>query len=164
MKKALISVSDKSNLVELATYLVNQGYQIIGSNGTCNFLKQNNIPCIFISTYSGVDETLDGRVKTLHPKIYSNILNSYDNNDETIDVVVVNLYPFKTKQSIENIDIGGITLIRAAAKNYERKVVLCDPKQYQSYINNTYNQKALALKAFELTSDYDTSIMNWFKS
>jgi phosphoribosylaminoimidazolecarboxamide formyltransferase/IMP cyclohydrolase len=164
MKKALISVSDKTGIIELAQHLITQGFELIASGGTCNFLKQNNIPCILISDYTGVPETTDGRVKTLHPKIYQNILNSSVNTDETIDVVVVNLYDFKTKQSIENIDIGGVTLIRAAAKNHELKTVLINHVQYQRYISGRYNKRDLAIAAFELTVKYDTMISDWLSS
>lgn len=164
MKKALISVTDKTMIVNLAIHLMNKGYELIASSGTRAVLKQNNIPCTLISDYTGVAETVDGRVKTLHPKIYQNILNSHDNNDETIDVVVVNLYDFKTKQSVENIDIGGVSLLRAAAKNFERKIVLSNPKQYPDFIQDKYDQKALALAAFEHTMNYDTMIVNWLKS
>jgi phosphoribosylaminoimidazolecarboxamide formyltransferase/IMP cyclohydrolase len=161
MKKALISVSDKEGIVELAQHLISQGYELVGSYGSTNYLKQNGIECTFISDYINFDETLDGRVKTLHPKIYTNILNILPNNDETIDVIVVNLYPFQVFQSVNNIDIGGVSLLRAGAKNYKHKIVLSNPSQYISYINNDFNQKDLAMKAFNLTSEYDHLITEW---
>ncbi len=163
MKKALISVSNKTGIVELSKVIVSQGYQIIASSGTHEFLKQNNVKSTLISDYTGVPETEDGRVKTLHPKIYQNILNSYDNNDETIDIVVVNLYDFKTKQSVENIDIGGVCLLRAAAKNHERKIVLSDPAQYNIYISGKYKRQAFAQSAFEYTYNYDYMISRWLE-
>ena len=161
MRKALISVFDKRGIVELAQKLISEGFEIIASNGTCNYLKQYNIESTFISDFTQFEEILGGRVKTLHPKIYANILNIEENTSETIDVIVVNLYPFHDNACIENIDIGGVSLIRASAKNYKHKIILTDPDQYSSYINKSVDNKKLASEAFKLTQEYDMAIMKW---
>ncbi|MGI6187141.1 MAG: bifunctional phosphoribosylaminoimidazolecarboxamide formyltransferase/IMP cyclohydrolase, partial [Brevibacillus sp.] len=138
VKKALISVSDKTGLIPFARRLADAGVEIISTGGTATMLKEAGIPVIGISEVTGFPEILDGRVKTLHPNIHSGLLAVRDNeahrkqlNDlqiETIDLVVVNLYPFKQTiakpdvtfaEAIENIDIGGPTMLRAAAKNHQ---------------------------------------------
>ncbi|MDD3593603.1 MAG: bifunctional phosphoribosylaminoimidazolecarboxamide formyltransferase/IMP cyclohydrolase [Candidatus Gastranaerophilales bacterium] len=176
-KRALISVYDKINVVQLAETLIKSGYEILASGGTYKFLQENSISCTEISKYTGADEILGGRVKTLHPKIAGAILARNDvqsdiedlkaNDIESIDIVVVNLYPFSAEKTVDFIDIGGVTLIRAAAKNYKFKTVITSPEQYVSLIkeleeNNGITTEAyrkdLAKKAFELTFKYDKEI------
>ncbi|WP_035586912.1 bifunctional phosphoribosylaminoimidazolecarboxamide formyltransferase/IMP cyclohydrolase [Hippea jasoniae] len=177
-KAALISVYDKKGVVELADFLTKKGYKIISTGSTARLLKQNNIDVIEVENYTGFEEMLDGRVKTLHPKIHGGILFVRDNQKHketveklgiySIDVVVVNLYPFeevakKTSDEhelIENIDIGGPTLLRAAAKNYQDVLVVCDPDDYEFVINNFNSidintRREFAIKVFAKTSYYD---------
>lgn len=179
-KNALISVFDKSGIVDLAKYLSSINYNILSTGGTAKLLKENNINVTNISDYTGFPEILNGRVKTLHPKIYGGLLNIRDNelhnsecselNIDNIDVVVVNLYPFSDvvssnpkdiQKCIENIDIGGVSLLRASAKNYNDVVILSSPSQYKNFIENNFNNKSLALEAFKVTSTYDSLISNW---
>jgi len=155
-------------------------YNILSTGGTAKLLKENNINVTNISDYTGFPEILNGRVKILHPKIYGGLLNIRDNhahnsqcselNIDNIDVVVVNLYPFSdvvssnpndVQRCIENIDIGGVSLLRASAKNYNDVVILSSPSQYQNFIENNFNNKSLALDAFKVTSTYDSLISNW---
>ena len=182
MKNAIISLSDKKNAEYIANFLLKNGYTIYSSGGTYNYLSENveNIESyknkiINISTLTGFPEILDGRVKTLHPKIYGGILANRDleTHIETLNrldipvfqVVIVNLYPFEKNNTIENIDIGGVSLIRAAAKNYKFVSVLTDIEDYMSFIHNYENlekiNKKLALKAFKYTSNYDVLIYNF---
>ena len=187
MKYALISVSDKSNILNLTNCLLENNYNILSTGGTYKHIL-NNISeahqnrVIKISDYTGFPEILTGRVKTLHPKIYggllfdSSIQNATEdlaNNDITkIDLVAVNLYPFMenrhTEESaIENIDIGGVSLIRAAAKNYKNVMVLTSQADYHYIIDNNLNidlehRRLLAGKAFEHIADYDMSISGYF--
>ena len=152
IKRALISVSDKTNITELAKALENLNIEIISTGGTASLLKKNNIKVIDVSNYTEFPEMLDGRVKTLHPRIHGGILAQKDNpkhletlknnNIPEIDLVVVNLYPFEetiadpkctTELAIENIDIGGPTMIRAAAKNYKSVAVLTSPEEYDNF-------------------------------
>ena len=154
MKKlALLSVSDKTNIVEFAKGIVKNGYDIIATGNTAKILAENNIDVTEISSITGFPEIFDGRVKTLHPKIFGGILFRRDNNSdikqatdnkiEAIDIVCVNLYPFvKTvanpkstlDEIIENIDIGGPSLVRASAKNYEFVSILKNPGQYNFFL------------------------------
>ena len=148
--KALISVSDKTGIVEFAKELEGLGIEIISTGGTYKKLKEEGIKAIEISDLTGFPECLDGRVKTLHPKVHAGILAMRSNqkhmeqlnqlNVETIDFVVVNLYPFKQtilkegvtrQEAVENIDIGGPTMLRSAAKNYQDVTVITDPKDYE---------------------------------
>ncbi len=164
MKKALLSVYDKSNLIKLGNFFKSKNVDIISSNKTADFLINSNINCTKISNYINHSEILDGRVKTLHPKIYGGILNDRNNpnhqkdlknnNISNIDIIVANLYPFETYNSIENIDIGGVSLIRAAAKNYKDTLVIIDPNDYE-YIIKNYN---------DILSKYDDSIRRKFAS
>ncbi len=189
IKRALISVTDKSNIDKLAFQLVKQGVEIISTGGTAKLLKEKLIPVKDISEETFFPEILNGRVKTLHPKIHGGILSRRNNtnhqeqierhNINEIDLLVINLYKFKETVEktnskfdiIENIDIGGPAMIRAGAKNHEFVTVLTDPNDYPELIkqiqkNNstTYSfRKFLAGKAFKLTSDYDRAISNWFK-
>lgn len=187
MKNAIISVSDKTGIVEFADELTKIGFKIYSTGGTAKTLKQNNINVSEISSYTEFPEILDGRVKTLHPKIFGGILAKRNNDTHLqevknygisfFDIVVVNLYPFEEtvtktldeEEIIENIDIGGVSLIRAAAKNYKDVIVVVDIKDYNEIINRLKNsnididfRKYLAAKAFLHTSRYDSIISNWF--
>lgn len=186
MKKALISVSDKTNISEFAKELVNLGYEIISSSGTAKYLRENGIDVIEVSQITGFPEILDGRVKTLHPKIHGGILALRDNpnhikqlqeNDiQTIDIVAINLYPFEATvkkgadldEIIENIDIGGPAMVRASAKNYKHVAIITDPKDYDLVITelkekneiSLETKKLLSVKAFRHTAIYDSLISN----
>jgi phosphoribosylaminoimidazolecarboxamide formyltransferase/IMP cyclohydrolase len=192
IKRALISVSDKTGVTDLAAKLAELGIEIISTGGTLRKLKEAGIQAISVSTFTGSPEVLDGRVKTLHPKIHGGILYLRDNSkheeqlaqleSKGIDLVVVNLYPFKqtlAKKSateadkIENIDIGGPTLIRAAAKNFSFVTVVTDPADYAELMAELDSKKGettlefrrrCAGKAFSLTADYDTAIAGFFAS
>jgi phosphoribosylaminoimidazolecarboxamide formyltransferase/IMP cyclohydrolase len=186
MPKAIISVSDKTNLVPFANKLVQSGWDILASGGTAAALAKNNISVTEISEYTGSPEILDGRVKTLHPAIHGGILamdTPEHRNDlaglgiDMIDLVVCNLYPFQEtvakegvslEDAIENIDIGGVALLRAAAKNYKRVTVLCDIHDYDLFLNkvaqNTLSEQdrfAYAVKAFQHTAAYDSAISTY---
>lgn len=188
--RALISVSDKKNIVNFASELVALGVEIISTGGTYNILKQNKIPVISISDITNFPECLDGRVKTLHPNVHAGIL-AIRNNEEhmkqindmnisLIDIVVVNLYPFKEtilkndvelEEAIENIDIGGPTMLRSAAKNYQDVTVIVDTNDYERVIDELKNKNKisketnfnLSAKVFEHTAHYDTLISNYMK-
>jgi len=186
---ALVSVSDKKNIIPFCKELVEQfNYKILSSGGTAKHLIEAKIPVIKVADFTNSPEILGGRVKTLHPKIHGGILAKRNdeehkrdldaNNLELIDLVVVNLYPFKKtvdqgakwEDAIENIDIGGPSMIRSAAKNHKDVSVLVDPSQYQNFLeeskkgelNDSYKAK-LALEAFQHTADYDTAISNWIR-
>ncbi|WP_042141969.1 bifunctional phosphoribosylaminoimidazolecarboxamide formyltransferase/IMP cyclohydrolase [Paucisalibacillus sp. EB02] len=187
-KRALISVSDKQNIVEFAIGLVELGYEIISTGGTLSVLQGAGVPATAIDQVTGFPEILDGRVKTLHPMIHGGLLAKRSNPDhlmqlgdnhiEPIDMVVVNLYPFKQtlerdgvskEDIIENIDIGGPTMLRSAAKNFADVMVVVDPGDYDSIlealrndsINLEFHQK-LAAKVFRHTANYDAMIANYF--
>ena len=189
IKKVLISVFDKTNILDISKFLISQKIEIYSSGGTYRFLKENNIKANEISKYTKSPEILDGRVKTLHPKIHGGILAKRNvpkhlkelkkNKINLMDLVIVNLYPFKKtvaskssfKECIENIDIGGPTLIRAAAKNFEFVTTITDPNDYQKFIDEMKKNKnhiskntrlKLATKAFNEISIYDMDISNWF--
>lgn len=188
-KFALISVSDKSAVVDFAHELNSSDYQILATGNTFKLLIENKIDCVEIRDFTGFPEIFDGRVKTLHPKIFGGILMRRDNKTDhkeagenqifPIDIVCVNLYPFPNvvnrsdislEEKIENIDIGGPSLIRASAKNYEHVSVLTDPSQYPGFILELKNgkinietRKKLAYAAFSYTSYYDTLIANYFE-
>ena len=190
MSYALLSVSDKSGITVLARGLIEVGYKIISSGGTYAALQAENIPAIKVSDYTGSPEILEGRVKTLHPKIHGGILAKRNdevhdadreaNDIELIDIVVVNLYPFKQtiekegvtfEEAIENIDIGGPSMVRSAAKNHKHVSVLTNPNQYGMFIDvlkgNLVSVKLedmrphLAQAAFLHTAEYDQNIANW---
>lgn len=187
MKRVLISVYDKTNLLELAEFLIGNGIEIISTGGTYKFLKESSIKVTEVSEVTGFEEILDGRVKTLHPLIHGGILAIRDNEEHMnkleekgivpIDMVVVNLYPFFEKvdedinfdEKVEFIDIGGPSMLRAAAKNFKDVVVLSDVKDYENVINElkghgevSFNtRKKLAGKVFNLTSAYDAAISNF---
>lgn len=186
MPVAILSVHDKTGLVDLARALHDLGWTLLASGGTASLLRQNDTPVTDVAEYTGSPEILAGRVKTLHPAIHGGILARPTEEDhrqlrdlgwDFIDLVVVNLYPFEEtiarpgvteQEAIENIDIGGVTLIRAAAKNYERVTLLCDPQDYARVLDelrqgNTLpeTRAALAAKGFAVTARYDTAIQNY---
>ncbi len=188
--RALISVSDKTGIVELAKELVSLGIEIISTGGTYHKLKEAGIPAIEISELTGFPECLDGRVKTLHPTVHAGLLAMRSNpahmkqlaelNIETIDLVVVNLYPFKAtilkdnverQEAVENIDIGGPTMLRSAAKNYQDVAVVVDPGDYGKVLAELKDKGEVSLdtkfflmqKVFMHTSSYDTLIADYLK-
>ena len=189
MKRALISVSDKAGLLELATELHQLGIELVSTGGTASTLVRAGIPVTNVSDVTGFPECLDGRVKTLHPKIHGGILAIRDNPEHMrtiadlaitpIDLVIINLYPFKQtiqkpgvtqEECIENIDIGGPSMLRAAAKNHHDVTVLVDPADYAQVLaeiksggNTTLATRfALAKKVFEHTAAYDALIAQYF--
>ncbi|MHB8132556.1 MAG: bifunctional phosphoribosylaminoimidazolecarboxamide formyltransferase/IMP cyclohydrolase [Mobilitalea sp.] len=188
--RALISVSDKTGIVEFAKELVSLGIEIISTGGTYGKLKESGVPAIEISELTGFPECLDGRVKTLHPTVHAGLLAMRSNPShmkqladlkiETIDVVVVNLYPFKATilkdnverhEAVENIDIGGPTMLRSAAKNYQDVAVVVDPRDYEKVLTELKENKEVSLdtkfylmqKVFMHTSSYDTMIADYLK-
>ena len=188
MKTALISVSNKEGIVEFAKGLQDLGYRILSTGGTAKLLQKNKIKVVEISKYTGQKEMMDGRVKSLHPKIFGGILALRNNKKhmlqlkqnkiEKIDVVVVNLYPFEDtvkrkasfSEAIENIDIGGPSLLRAAAKNFESVIVLVDPNDYNPVLEklrkgdvDKETRSCLALKVYQHTARYDSIINNYFR-
>ncbi|WP_353684925.1 bifunctional phosphoribosylaminoimidazolecarboxamide formyltransferase/IMP cyclohydrolase [Thermodesulfovibrio sp. 3907-1M] len=188
IKRALISVSEKRGLIEFAKELFQLGVEIISTGGTAKILREAGINVIDVSEYTGFPEIMDGRVKTLHPLIHGGILARRSNRNDIdamqrlgikpIDVVVVNLYPFEAtikkedvtiEEAIENIDIGGPTLLRAAAKNYKDVIVIVDPDDYPSIIEalkkgevSTEKRFELAKKVFSHTARYDALIADYF--
>jgi len=189
IKKALISVSDKKNLKDLLKVLTKHKIELISSGGTYKEIKKLNFKCLEVSEYTGFPEILDGRVKTLHPKIHAGILSKRNNkshikdlrnnNFEEIDLVIVNFYPFeKTLEQtnnhlkiIENIDVGGPTMVRAAAKNYNYVTVITSSNQYGELINEIKKNRGstsiefrekMSLEAFSETAYYDAVISNYF--
>ena len=191
VKNALISVSNKENLISLLKTLKKFNINIISSGGTFTSIKKLGYHCTELSKYTGFKEMLDGRVKTLHPKIHAGILHDRQNKKHKsemskqkfppIDLIVVNFYPFQkivlnnknSKQIIENIDIGGPTMVRAAAKNFKNVSIITSRNDYGSLIKEleTYNGKTslkfrelMSSKAFGLTAYYDSMIANWFNS
>lgn len=191
MKKfALLSVSDKTNIINLAQALSKHDYQIIATGKTAKVLSDSGLKVIEISSITNFPEIFDGRVKSLHPKIFGGILfrreNDQDkieasqNSIESIDIVCVNLYPFvkvvenpdsNLETAIENIDIGGPSLIRASAKNYQSVSILTNPNQYESFIHELNQgeikletRKKLAVEAFSHTAYYDTYIANYLEN
>ena len=189
IKRALISVSDKKGIIDFAKTLIKFNVEILSTGGTAKLLADNNIPVIEVSDYTGFPEMLDGRVKTLHPKIHGGILGKRDDekhlqtmnksNIPLIDLVVVNLYPFEAtiskencplSEAIENIDIGGPAMIRSSAKNYNGVAVVTDASDYKM-IEDALKQNDgalnlecrfnLAKKAFEHTAKYDSAISNY---
>ncbi len=189
--KALISVSDKTGIAHFAKELETLGIEIISTGGTYKKLKEEGINAIEISELTGFPECLDGRVKTLHPKVHAGILamrgkpehmkQLEDLNIDTIDFVVVNLYPFKETilkdnvtraECVENIDIGGPTMLRSAAKNYQDVTVITDPTDYEIVLNELKQNGKVSIdtkfylmnKVFEHTSNYDAMICNYIKS
>lgn len=188
-KRALISLSDKTGVVEFARGLAELGFEIVSTGGTEKTLKDAGIPVVNISDITGFPECLDGRVKTLHPNVHAGILAMRDNpehmeqlkklNINTIDVVAINLYPFKAtiskdnvalEDAIENIDIGGPTMIRAAAKNWQDVAVIVDPNDYGMILQELKaggvsrdTKFRLCLKVFEHTASYDALIAQYLR-
>ena len=189
IKKALISVSDKEKLIPLLNTLSKHKIKLISSGGTYKKIKKLKHRCIEVSKYTNSPEILNGRVKTLHPKIHAGILSKRSNkshkrelirnNFEEIDLVIVNFYPFEEalkntnnhSKIIENIDVGGPTMVRAAAKNYNDVTVITSPKQYKELINElnlnkgstslSFRQK-MSEEAFSETAYYDALIADYF--
>ena len=188
-KKALISVSDKTGIVDFAKKLTSYGYEIISTGGTLKVLNEAGVKAVDISSVTGFPECLDGRVKTLHPKVHAGLLAMRDNKEhmdflkkmeiDPIDIVVVNLYPFKEtvkkpgidlQTAIENIDIGGPTMLRSAAKNYQDVAVLVDPQDYAKVLDELSEggikketKFYLMYKVYQHTSYYDTLIANYLR-
>jgi phosphoribosylaminoimidazolecarboxamide formyltransferase/IMP cyclohydrolase len=186
IKRALISVSDKAGLVDFARGLEEQGVEIVSTGGTATLLRQEGVRAIDISAFTGFPEILDGRVKTLHPKVHGALLYLRGNKEheaaaaehgiEPIDLVVVNLYPFqatvakpgvKLSEAIEQIDIGGPSMLRSASKNYQSVTVIVDPADYAAVLEEMRDRdgettlklrERLAIKAFLTTAEYDRAI------
>ena len=189
---ALRSVSNKDGIVDFAEGLVRSGYQIISSGGPSAVLQAAGIPVIKVSEYTGSPEIMNGRVKTLHPKIHGGILSQRGNpsheldrkaNDiGLIDIVAVNLYPFKETvakpdvtlaDAIENIDIGGPSMVRSAAKNYKDVAVMTNPNQYGIYLDSIKGnisikpetlREQFMKEAFKHTAEYDAAISAWMEN
>ena len=188
IRRALLSVSDKSGIIDLAKSLQKENVEIISTGGTLQYLKENNIDVIDISSFTGSPEMMGGRVKTLHPKVHAGILSRRikdkdeieKNSIEEIDLVVVNLYPFEKtisdqssfEDAIENIDIGGPTMTRAAAKNFYHVAVISSPKDYEDFQEEfeknqeiSYETRLmLSKKAFSLIANYDLAISDYFET
>ena len=190
ISRALMSVTDKSGLVEFAKFLAGYQIEILSTGGTAKLLRDNGVPVVEVSDFTGFPEMLDGRVKTLHPKVHGGILAQKTNPDhvrqmqehgiQAIDLVAVNLYAFEKTvansactlgEAIENIDIGGPSLIRAAAKNYQSVLVVVEPADYEQLLsalqkNDELEIKALkeklAYRAFAHTAAYDKMIADYF--
>ena len=188
MPTAILSVHNKTGLVEFAKALCDLGWTLLASGGTARLLSNNNIPVTEVADYTKSPEILNGRVKTLHPAVHGGLLARPTEEDhqqlldlgwDYIDLVAVNLYPFEETvarpnvtyaDAIENIDIGGVTLIRAAAKNHERVILVCDPSDYNSVLEDLRNggissntRENLAIKGFASTAHYDTAIHDYLK-
>ncbi len=189
-KRAIISVSDKSQVVEFAKGLEELGYEILSTGGTAKYLRENAVEVTDVTDVTGFPECLDGRVKTLHPRVHAGILAMRDNpqhmnqleqHDITpIDIVAINLYPFKEtvlkenvtlEEAVENIDIGGPTMLRAAAKNWHDVVVVIDPNDYATILTQLKNGELgpnekfkLACKVFEHTAAYDALVASYLKT
>ena len=192
MNYALLSVSDKTGIVDFARSLVDYGYTIISSGGTHSVIAAEGIPVTKVSDYTGSPEILNGRVKTLHPKIHGGILaqrgnpvHDMDRNANEIgliDIVAVNLYPFRETVSkpdvtladaIENIDIGGPSMVRSAAKNYKDVAVMTNPNQYGIYLDSIKGnisikpetlREQFMKEAFKHTAEYDAAISTWMEN
>lgn len=190
MPRAILSVSDKTRVADFAAELAELGWELIASGGTARALQTANVPVIPVEAITGHPEMLGGRVKTLHPAIHAGILardTSADRDDllahgyAPIDMVVCNLYPFEQtianphttlEAAIEQIDIGGVALLRAAAKNFARVTVVCDPADYSAIAASLRSRGSishaerlkLAAKAFAHTRDYDSAIATFLSS
>jgi phosphoribosylaminoimidazolecarboxamide formyltransferase/IMP cyclohydrolase len=188
MPTAILSVHNKTGLIEFANGLAELGWKLLASGGTAKLLHENKISVMEVVDYTQSPEILGGRVKTLHPAIHGGLLARPTEEDhgqllnlgwDYIDLVAVNLYPFEETvakpdviyaDAIENIDIGGVTLIRAAAKNHERVTLVCDPSDYDSVLEELRNggisektRTQLAIKGFASTASYDTAIHDYLK-
>lgn len=191
MRRAIVSVSDKAGVVEFARGLAQRGVELLSTGGTARLLREAGVPVVEVSAYTGFPEMLDGRVKTLHPKIYGGILGLRDNPEhgakmaehgiDPIDLVAVNLYPFEKTvaqadctlaEAVEQIDIGGPCMIRAAAKNHRDVAVVTDPADYPRVLAEMDRRGGevspelrfeLAVKAFGRTCEYDAAISGWLQ-
>ena len=190
IKRALLSVSDKTGIVELGKFLSNKGVEIISTGGTMKALREAGVPVTYVSDVTGFPEIMDGRVKTLNPKIHGAILAVRSNPEHMqalaehditpIDLVVVNLYPFRETiakpgvteaEAIENIDIGGPAMVRASAKNFKDVVIVTYPRRYAQLMEmldkdgdiDARTRKELAFEAFSHTAEYDTMISEYLK-
>ena len=190
IKRALLSVSDKTGIVELGKFLSENGVEIISTGGTMKALRDAGVPVTYVSDVTGFPEIMDGRVKTLNPKIHGAILAVRSNpehmealaehNITPIDLVVVNLYPFRETiakpgvteaEAIENIDIGGPAMVRASAKNFKDVVIVTYPRRYAQLMEmldkdgdiDQHTRKELAFEAFSHTAEYDTMISEYLK-
>ena len=190
IKRALLSVSDKTGIVELARFLNENGVEIISTGGTMSAIKEAGIPVTYVSDVTGFPEIMDGRVKTLNPKIHGAILAVRSNSEHMealakheitpIDLVVVNLYPFRETvakpgvteaEAIENIDIGGPAMVRASAKNFKDVFIVTYPSRYEGMMAmlketgdvDARTRKELALEAFSHTAEYDAMISDYLK-
>ena len=190
IKRALLSVSDKTGIVELGKFLSNNGVEIISTGGTMKALREAGVPVTYVSDVTGFPEIMGGRVKTLNPKIHGAILAVRSNpehmealaehNITPIDLVVVNLYPFRETiakpgvteaEAIENIDIGGPAMVRASAKNFKDVVIVTYPRRYAQLMEmldkdgdiDQHTRKELAFEAFSHTAEYDTMISEYLK-
>ena len=188
IKRALVSLTDKSGIEGFAAELDELGVELLSTGGTAERLRRAGINVVDVSEFTGFPEMLDGRVKTLHPKVHGGILYQRGNPDhlsqcdrhgiEPIDLIAVNLYAFektiaepdcRLEDAIENIDIGGPTLLRAAAKNFKDVTVVVDPADYEAILEEIRTTGTTALKTrfllarkvFALTSSYDTAISKW---
>src|SRR6266542_5899033 len=188
MPTAILSVHDKTDIIEFAKALAALGWTLLASGGTAKLLREKGISVTEVADYTKSPEILGGRVKTLHPAIHGGLLARPTDADhkqlldlgwDFIDLVAVNLYPFEETiakpnvtyaDAIENIDIGGVTLIRAAAKNHERVTLVCDPTDYNSVLEEIRSggiseatRRKLAVKGFASTAHYDTAIHAYLK-
>ena len=181
IKRALLSVSDKTGIVELGKFLSEKGVEIISTGGTMKALRDAGVPVTYVSDVTGFPEIMDGRVKTLNPKIHGAILAVRSNPEHMqapIDLVVVNLYPFRETiskpgvteaEAIENIDIGGPAMVRASAKNFKDVVIVTYPRRYAQLMEmlekdgdiDARTRKELAFEAFSHTAEYDTMISEY---
>ncbi|MCI0581103.1 MAG: bifunctional phosphoribosylaminoimidazolecarboxamide formyltransferase/IMP cyclohydrolase, partial [Chloroflexi bacterium] len=188
IKRAILSVHDKNGLVSLAQALVEMEWEVVASGGTAQALRAADLAVLDVAEVTGAPEMLGGRVKTLHPAVHGGILARDTAEDRAdlaaqgialVDLVVCNLYPFQETvarpdvslaEAVEQIDIGGVTLLRAAAKNFDRVTVLCDPADYgvvlaelgQAGGVSSDTRHRLAVKAFAHTAAYDAAIVTWF--
>jgi len=188
-KRAVISVSDKTGVIDYARELAKLDYEIVSTGGTFKAIKEAGIPVTYVSDITGFPEILGGRVKTLHPKIHGGILamrtpdhlaQLEENNIVPIDIVVVNLYPFREtiakpdctlEDAIENIDIGGPCMVRAAAKNHKYVTIVINPQRYGEIIDKLkqggidyQTRLELAMEAYTHTAEYDTAISKYLRS
>ena len=188
-KFALLSVSDKTGITEIAQTLVDHGYKLLSTGGTAALIREANIAVTEVSDHTGFPEVMDGRLKTLHPKIHGGLLGVRSNEEHqqameehqiaAIDMVILNLYPFEqtvagggsTEEVIENIDIGGPSMLRSAAKNHESVTIVTNPEDYEQltdelkFNNGTTTllfRQSMAAKAFGLSATYDSAIASWF--
>lgn len=179
-KRVLISVTDKTGIVEFAHGLVDLGWEIVSTGGTATAITAAGIACIQVAEVTGYPEMMDGRVRTLHPKIFGGIIadrlvethmaQAAKYSIDMIDMVVVNLYQFSKKPCVNEIDVGGPSMLRAAAKNHEHVIVVVDPNDYPIVLASLKSgdirlewRARLAEKVFEVTAQYDADIRDHFR-